>query len=340
MNVRRILLRAAVAAVFIAVMVPAPAGAERSASLSDLQTQLDRLKSEIRKVGSAYDRAYWALDESQVRINKMDRRIASTRTKLADAKRRLNSHASSIYRRDALAEVAVLLTSASFEDFATRLDYMRRIGASDAGTIAEVKALSVELQQERHSLIGERRKNASAVASLKRQQGRLQSQLSAKQSAYSQVKAQIDAMRGGANRASGIAAVPGPNGMVFPVAGSNYYSDTWGASRGGGRRRHMGTDIFASRGTPVVAVLSGSVSPRNGGLGGKGIWLSAGNGWQIYYAHLDGWAVKSGHVRAGEVVGYVGNTGDAAGGACHLHIQIQPPGHGYVNPYPYLRSLE
>jgi murein DD-endopeptidase MepM/ murein hydrolase activator NlpD len=133
-------------------------------------------------------------------------------------------------------------------------------------------------------------------------------------------------------------AYPTHNGMAFPVAGECYYTDTFGAPRSGDRT-HQGTDIMADRGTPCVATRSGVVSTKEGGLGGKVTYLETDDGYRFYYAHLNGWAVRSGRVKAGQVIAYVGNSGNASGGACHLHFQMWLPNGTLVNPYPYLRRM-
>jgi murein DD-endopeptidase MepM/ murein hydrolase activator NlpD len=112
----------------------------------------------------------------------------------------------------------------------------------------------------------------------------------------------------------------------------------FGAVRDGGRRQHQGIDIFAKRLTPVLAVVSGVVRPAHDRLGGNTVWLNAA-GTSYYYAHLDRVAVRENQrVKAGDVLGYVGNTGNARNTATHLHFAVYRWGKEPVDPLPLLTT--
>jgi uncharacterized membrane protein YgcG len=128
-------------------------------------------------------------------------------------------------------------------------------------------------------------------------------------------------------------------GAVFPVGGPVWYQDDFGAPRavGGG---HTGNDVFARRGTPLVAVQDGTIAElRYRSLGGNSFHLLNAEGDYFYYAHLMRYAagIQEGSVvTAGQVLGYVGNTGNAITTPPHLHFEIHPGGGAPVDPYPYL----
>ncbi|HET9666008.1 MAG TPA: peptidoglycan DD-metalloendopeptidase family protein [Desertimonas sp.] len=128
---------------------------------------------------------------------------------------------------------------------------------------------------------------------------------------------------------------PPRSGIACPVRGSAY-SDTWGAARSGGRS-HQGVDMLAGTGTPIVAVVSGSVQFKQTRLGGNSAWISGNDGNRYFFGHLSAFAGSSRSVSQGEVIGYVGDTGNARG-TPHLHFEVHPGGGAATNPYPYVRA--
>ena len=136
-------------------------------------------------------------------------------------------------------------------------------------------------------------------------------------------------------------------GYVFPVYGPSAYTDTFGAPRAD-TVWHHGDDIFAPLGAPVLAVADGTVfSVGWNDVGGNRLWLRDRSGNEFYYAHLSAYtklAKNGAHVKAGAVVGFVGNTGDAEGTPYHLHFEVHPVGYlylgydGAVDPTSYLNA--
>ena len=114
-----------------------------------------------------------------------------------------------------------------------------------------------------------------------------------------------------------------------PLLGPSQFIDSWGAGRSGGRS-HQGVDMIADRSTPIVAVRSGEVEFKQSRLGGNAVWLTTATGDRYYYAHLDGFQGSSRSVVRGEVIGFVGSTGNAEGP--HLHFETLPNGAA-VNPF-------
>jgi murein DD-endopeptidase MepM/ murein hydrolase activator NlpD len=123
--------------------------------------------------------------------------------------------------------------------------------------------------------------------------------------------------------------------FLCPVDGPSAFGDTFGAPRPGGRK-HLGVDMMSPFGTPLVAVVSGFANMHGTSLGGNSISLAGDDGNGYFYAHLSSWEGSSRNVAAGEVIGYVGHTGDTT--ANHLHFEIHPGGGPAVDPYPTVRT--
>lgn len=130
----------------------------------------------------------------------------------------------------------------------------------------------------------------------------------------------------------------------FPVQGACFFGDTWHAPRGGDRL-HEGVDIIASEGKLLYAVVDGEISKlywdSPGALAGNGLRIAQPDGTYFTYLHLQAFApgIRLGtEVKAGDVIGFVGNTGSSA--TPHLHFEIHPDGGAPINPYPYVKAID
>jgi len=130
--------------------------------------------------------------------------------------------------------------------------------------------------------------------------------------------------------------------LAFPVAGkdSRAVQSVFGVARDGGQRSHQGIDIFARRGTPVLAAGAGIAYASDNRLGGKVVWVRDPlRGRSLYYAHLDSQTVGAAErVEAGDTLGFVGNTGNARTTPPHLHFGIYRRGEGALDPYPFVHQ--
>ena len=150
------------------------------------------------------------------------------------------------------------------------------------------------------------------------------------------------------NTAVALALIPSleslglPTLQVFPMQGRCGFTDTWGQARSEGRS-HEGTDVMGARGLALYATNDGVISKvsTGGRLGGNAIYVKLPNGTYFYYAHLDSFALGMAAgvpVKAGQIIGYVGSTGDA--GTPHLHFEVHPFGGAAVNPYTILKAVD
>jgi murein DD-endopeptidase MepM/ murein hydrolase activator NlpD len=223
----------------------------------------------------------------------------------------------------------------------------------DEAVVARLAKLTVALEDQHRELEAQRAEQEVALAAAEAEQAKVQAQLQDAQHAldaleeYLRLQAEAQRAReiaesiarSASNRANGrnydgsyIAT-----GIVCPVRGAVSFIDSWHAPRHQGQ--HMGVDIMAARNTPDVAVVSGSVTYKAGGTSGNGAYLSGDDGNLYYYFHLERYEGGPRRVTQGEVIGYVGNTGDAKYTATHTHFEIHPGGGAAVNPYPSVRAV-
>lgn len=311
------------------------------------KNQVNSIRRELDQAVADYQSALGKLYRINSEISKTQKELKKAIAQLIRNQAILNQRAEQIYRNDKISLLEVVLGAKDFDEFLTRFDFLKRVGKQDAQVLNRVKRLKAEIEKKRDRLLKEKEIQSRLVNTLESKKSEIERELSRQKALLSRFQKEIAALDSRPKPSYVFKPVSTPiytprislNGFVFPVEPPYSYSNDWLAPRSGGRL-HQGNDIMAPMGAKIYAVVSGSVSAKEGGMSGKMIILNGNDGNVYYYIHLSGFAVTSGSVSAGQVIGYNGNTGNAAGGPPHLHFEIHPGGGAAINPYPILKAAE
>jgi peptidoglycan hydrolase CwlO-like protein len=365
------------ATLLLGTLIPGSAGASTKTELASAKAKLDRLITQIEserkaiqaleadieiKV-AAIDAVQGKLDQTQASIVRLEGDINTATLELRSIQRQLDRRAAVAYENGPGSTFEFLLGSTSLSDFSDRLEIVDHAAESDQTLINEMRDQRAALQAKQIKKEDLKKELRSEEEQLLKQKAELQAQLDATQNAANQLssdkaeaerlvsklqkklkheaelareRARLAAAANGSSGGSTDGAVGHPF-SVCPVDQPRAYSDSFGAPRyGGGFHPHAGNDIMAPRYTAIRAPFNGTASAASNGLGGLAVNVYGPDGF-VYNAHLQQ-VVRLGAVNAGDVIGLVGDSGDAQGGATHDHFEWHPfniPAHPHVSPYGY-----
>ena len=321
------------------------------AACADSREQLDAYRAaqvEFEEAAIEYEGILNEVEKVERKQDSVAGSVEVHTDELAEIQEQIEEQAVQLYMRGGLSRPGIIFSASSVDQFMTTSEFLTEAASGGQASIDELIATRSELNRFQDDLTdthGELKVVESAkLDAMDRQEEAME----AEQAAYSKLTercqtltSKYDAERRAAAaaakaRASGSVQV---GSFICPFTpGRTSFIDSWGFPRSGGRR-HKGTDMMAAYGEPMYAVTSGTVRVSQSSLGGRSIWLRGGNGHTFYYAHLSEYNVSSGQrVSQGQTIGFNGASGNAAGGAPHLHFEIHPGGGAAVNPYPTLAA--
>jgi len=392
---RLLALAAAIVALLVSVPMagastPAPSKNQvKSAHAAYLaaEAQIRQYRSQIESIQIQLNAAVEKLDRLQAQLAEIQSQIADTKARIADAQARYDRIRSQLEERAAQAFIAgpasdleIFLGATSIGDLSDRMEFVDAVTQADAALAQQASNLKVVLEIEEKSLEALLAKQQDQVD----QQTALRNQILNNLSSISHLRDQAVASAQQTlqqyktlnkqrqnyleQQAQSTVSPPAPDVQlppgfvnplkVCPVDPPRAFGDGFGAPRYTGQfHLHAGDDILADYGTKIRAPFDGVAKPTYNTLGGNGEYVYAADGSYVYNAHLERYSAKSnGPVKAGDVIGYVGDTGDAKG-TPHDHFEWHPiggppanwpasfygyvtiPGTSAVNPYPVLNDV-
>lgn len=303
-------------------------------------------QTDFERAAIAYEKALNEVAFVEAKQERIQGSVEANQEDLLVIQGKIEEQAVQLYMMGGSANPGIILSASSVDKFLTSSQFLNAATLGGQESIddliaarGELTGLQVTLDETRTEL---KQVEAERLGAMSVQQEAMERE----QAAYAKLsgrckeltakyEAEQAAAREAARRRASGSIQTGP--FICPFTpGRTSFIDSWGFPRSGGRT-HKGTDLMAAYGEPMYAVQSGRVRLSTSSLGGKGIHLYANTGFRYYYAHLSDWNVSNGAtVSQGQTIGFNGDTGNARGGAPHLHFEIHAPGMGAVNPYPTL----
>jgi murein DD-endopeptidase MepM/ murein hydrolase activator NlpD len=328
--------RAALAALLLAT---APVAALGQGSIADAKARLEEIEAELNAVTARVQRLDGAEHELEHRIGSARARIARAQERMRALQHQAVARADALYRSGGTQMIEALFTAETFTELSDKAELMSRISIEDAAVFVKLSRTKLELEQLTRQLEEDSQALNAVQKELAAEVARLQAHFDSVQDEYQRLLDELAAQQADSAPAAQLASSGRTaSGMACPVDGPRSFINDWGFPRSGGRT-HQGTDIMAPAGTPVVAIVAGTVQDMGYGSS-AGYWqiLYGDDGNSYWYLH-NSQNLRSGRVSAGQQIATVGNTGNASGGPPHLHFEYHPGGGGPANPYPLLVTI-
>ena len=335
---------------------------ELAAQVDRAREQLDVISANVGEVAEEVLQAEDELAAIQQELNQTRHELGETQARLDEVTARLNERAHDAYIEGPGSELEFILGATSLTDLSDRVTFMNAVQQSDDDLATEVQKLADQLDAQVAHQENLQAKQAEVLADLRAKQAELREAQEQQRDIVADIEAKREEARAvaaklGKQRREWLKeqlALSTGNGVfkVCPVDQPRSFGDGFGAPRSaGGFHLHEGVDIVAPEWTKIRAPFDGVAHTSHNTLGGNAVYVTGATGY-VYNAHLVGYSDQSnGPVQAGDVIGYVGWTGDAMGGVYHDHFEYHPnvipsnvpaSAYGYsviddaINPYPAL----
>jgi murein DD-endopeptidase MepM/ murein hydrolase activator NlpD len=320
----------------------------------EVQDRREALQEEITSITTRISQALRQKEALEHAIEAAEREIEASKREAERIQGRLNDRARDAYIRGAGGALDLVLQSDSLAELSQRFNFLEVLSQADANlaTGLEVERQQVvELRKDLRSYLDDHRvlidaleAEGAALEAAFEEARALEAEIKEKYDEAKNLVSQLEA-RLQQELLAQFGIVSGPplsaDGPFYfcPVDPPRSYIDDFGFPRVG--HTHQGNDIFAPLGTPIRAPFAGTAEESSNSLGGLSVHVYAsGNADYVYNAHLSGYAgVDGAQVQPGDVIGYVGTSGNAAGTPPHDHFEYHPGGGGAISPYLYLNEV-